>query len=255
MKKTGSIITLVLLGTMLTGIFGFMIYNNRNLNEQMIIGVEVTGDKLLKPSTYLAFAKLNEMETAEQLQLPAVKKRFEAHPYIQLAELEVQADGRALVHLTEKKPEALLVVNNESWLLTDQFEIIRLEEETRTLDLPIITNSSVKEPVSGSMVSTPDLRHAMRIIKAARLIDAELHSNLSDINLRAGKEIVLSFTDLQPFVLFGKNNVVRKLVYINSIREGNEKLTEQLVGSAYIDVRYDGHIYLGRQEDAGIKNL
>jgi len=70
-------------------------------------------------------------------------------------------------------------------------------------------------------------------------------TNLSEIDLRQGGDIVLVFSDMKPPVIFKKKGVAEQILILKQIREMSEQLSLNKE-IEYIDLRYSGKIFLGK---------
>jgi hypothetical protein len=94
-------------------------------------------------------------------------------------------------------------------------------------------------------MQSEDLIQAFKIIDAAGLTDTKILKKLSEINLRSGGDIVLSFSGFRSPVIFGRGKEAEKMIslemLITNLFEGRNLLAE----SDYVDLRFADNIYLG----------
>lgn len=215
--------------------------------------IQITGNNLLSEGDYLSFTKLNDRSGYDEITLPVIKSRFESHPYVERADVEYLSGNIAKVVLTEKKIEAVLLYNGEPHFITEDFEILPVLPNTKFTDLPVISNPKIQKQLRPlSICVNDDLVQAFKIIEAAKLANENIAQKLSEINLRNGGEIILSFSGVKPPVLFGRGEAAKKMVYLdimwNGIVEGNN-LVEN---SDYIDLRFANEIYIGAAQKTGL---
>jgi cell division septal protein FtsQ len=234
----------------LTCILVFLIFfSNKKGQVNKISQVEIIGFKLLSRDTYLKYCRLNQIPG--NLTLTLIREKFLKHPYIDEIFVEQPTDEKIIVHLVEKKIEAIIIKDGESYFLTDDMQLLVIMEKTNYFDYPIISNSSLNKINYLEKIKNKDVEDAFKIIEVSKKINYNLYKNLSEINLRNGGEILLHITGLKPFIIFGKNGFVPKIYSLNKII--NDYQDKKLLDNAgYIDLRYDKNVFIGLSGQLGI---
>ena len=104
------------------------------------------------------------------------------------------------------------------------------------------------------MYKNIDIITSFKIISTLKYVSPELHDLLSEIDLRNGKDIMLTFSSLPYPIVIGRGNEIRKTLYFSTLwnyLKGNE--LNSLMN--YVDLRYDNHVYLGLMEQGEEKNI
>jgi cell division protein FtsQ len=248
-EKRGKIFGLFLFIILLCGMAYLVVYVSINKYKEEIKMIEITGNDLLSENDYLSFTKLDQISPIEDLTLPVVKDRFEKHPYILRADVQFDGVKTVKVHLTEKQMMAVVLSNSEPYLISDSFQILPLLPGTKFMDMPIISNVKESEKIKAfSHAYGDDVQQAFKIIGAARLTDEKIAQKLSEINLRNGGDIVLTFAGIKPPVIFGKGEEAKKMVYLDIIWDKILSEKKLLDESEYIDLRFAKEVYLGSSE-------
>ena len=225
---------------------------NRN-NKGQIKMINITGNKLLSADAYKDYTKLIAVKDFEDLTLPVIKDRFYKHPYISKVEVEYVGNNTVEVSIVEQKINAILLQGSEPYLITNNFEVLPLLPNTKLNDVPVISNPKLEKPVKTfSILKNEGIMEAFKIIEAAKLTNDEIEKRLSEINLRNGRNIILTFSGIKPPVIFGRGQEAKKMVYLeimwNEIAEGKNLIDE----SDYIDLRFADEIYVGKTEKTGL---
>lgn len=214
--------------------------------------IEIYGNHLLPVNEYLAFTKLRDSSKFGNLTLQDIKERFEKHPYVLKADVEFAGSNTVKVYLTEKNIEAVLLSAGEPNFITDNFQILTIMPNTKFMDFPVISNSSFEKDIKPlSYIKTTDVIEAFKIIESAKLTNENILKKLSEVNLRKGGDIILTFSGIKPPVIFGKGEAAKKMVYLDIIWS---KMTEQnsfAANSEYIDLRFSDEIFVGTSENTG----
>ncbi len=252
-EKLSKILGTFLFLVLISGLIYLIFFRIKNTGEQEIKTIEVTGNSLLSGSSYLDYAKLNDHSSYTDISLSAIKSRFERHPYIQKADVEYLSGHIARVVVTEKKIEAVLIYKEEPNFITDDFELLPVLQNTKLTDLPVIINPQIDQPLKQySKIKSADIEQALKIIEASKLASKSIAGKLSEINLRGGGDIVLSFSGIKPLVLFGRGGTAEKMVYLDAVWNGITDGSSLAENSEYIDLRFPDEVYLGPDVKTGL---
>jgi cell division septal protein FtsQ len=217
------------------------------MNEEKVEQIKIEGNYLLEQYDYLAFVKLKNKQDYIGIGLAVIKDRFQKHPYVERADVRFEDKNSVKVFLTEKKIIGLIVEDLETYFLSESHKIFPVLPHTKFIELPIITNHALF--VKRSKDNYGDVTQAIKIINAAELTNSELYKELSEINLRNGRDVVLTFNGLRLPVIFGRGDEARKMIYLEAILD-NKFLKEQLNSSgSYLDLRFASRIFIGNSED------
>ncbi len=252
-EKSGKILGTLLFILLVSGLFYLAFFHGKKTNNGDIRMIEVEGNHLLSAKDYLSFTKLNDNSDFVDLTLPEIKERFLKHPYIKRVELEYEGDHRVKVYITEKDIEATLLTNGEPMLISDDFQVIPTLQDMKILDLPVISNPDFnKKPPLLSYVKNDGVLQAFKIIEAAKLINKDIYKRLSEINLRNGGDIILTFSGVKPPVIYGKGEAAKKMVYLDVMWKSIISGDDIAENSDYIDLRFSGEIFVGTSDKIGL---
>jgi cell division septal protein FtsQ len=201
---------------------------------------------------YIAFAKLGDGSKFGNLTLQEIKERFEKHPYILNVDVEFAGNNTVKVHLTEKNIKAVFLSIGEPNFITENFQILPVIPNTKFMDFPVISNSSFEKEIKPlSYIKTTDVLEAFKIIESAKLANENMAKKLSEINLRKGGDIVLTFSGIKPPVIFGKGEAPKKMVYMDIMWSKINEQNSFANNSEYIDLRFSDEIFVGTSEKTG----
>ena len=95
-----------------------------------------------------------------------------------------------------------------------------------------------------------DILKGFKIIFSLKFVNSALFDRLSEIDFRNGGDILLSFSGMNYAVVLGRANEVRKIIYFNALWNSiSEYNLDNIID--YVDLRYYGHIYLGKEPMSG----
>lgn len=235
---------------LLLGLTAFAVYSNSEKSEDKAIKrIIISGNTLGSAESYLNYTGINADDIDSSLSLDEIRQRFRTHPYLSDAEIIIRPKGIVEVKLQEKEMLCLIELKSGSYLLTEERELLPVLRRLVRVDYPHILNSTVEEVKVFDRISNEDVLEACKIIEMAKIIDPQLYSSLSTVNLREGREIVITFSDMDCFVLFGKGDIARKLCSLEKIRTNAELYRMLIEESGYLDVRFQNYVYLGGREE------
>lgn len=244
-QKIFSLIILVLM----LGTVGYLSFAVKTDSEFKIEIISLEGNIHLSKENYMQYANLSDRKQYSQLTLQIIKDRIEKHPYVERADVRYDGKGKVSVKVNEKVFDSLLMSGEEQYILTETLQVLPFMTETKKIDYPVISNAAVnKIKILSSIKNNKDVVTASKIISGIKLINAELYDGLSNIDMRSGGDVLLSFSFLDYPVIVGRGNEIRKIIYFNSFwaylkgKDINNYME-------YVDLRYSNHVYLGISQE------
>lgn len=229
-----------------------LLYFSITLKEapgKRIKSIAITGNNLLDTDSYLRFAHLKQLEN--YLTPAIIKDRIEKHPYIKQVSLSFQGESRILVSLQEKCIRAQLLSGGVQYLLTSDYEVLPVLPNTRNINLPVISNPEglPQNPQMQQYQGNRDLQISFKLLSALKYNSYELLQNISVIDLRDGRDIIISLCNFGFPVILGRGDEARKVVYLDNLYK---YLRTRQLGCLvnYADLRFKGRIYLGLSGDS-----
>lgn len=252
-KDFGKIFGVILLAIIVISILYLSLFKYSEKGKEEIKMVNIYGNNLQSKEIYLRFADMNQPALYGDLDLHIIKKRIEEHPYVAKAEVKSDGQGNVDVRIKEKDICAVLLGKIEPYFLTSDFELLKIQQFTTYSDIPVISNFRISEKLSPSKVyKNEDIIEAFRIIDAVRIKDIELSKRLSEINLKNGGDVVLSFSGINFPIVFGRGNESKKMIYLSLVWERINNLKASFQNTEYIDLRFSSEAYIGTKENTGL---
>ncbi len=252
-KDFGKIFGIILLSLIVVLTIYLSVFTYGKKGKEEIKMINILGNNLLSKEIYLRFADLDQSSVYDDLNLNGIKRRIEEHPYIAKAEVKSDGRGNVEVRIKEKEIYAVLLSSNEPYFLTNDFELLKIQEFTTYKDIPVISNYRLSEKlVPSKTFRSDDIVSAFRIIDAAKITDIELSKKLSEINLKYGGDVVLTFSGVNYPVVFGKGNESKKMIYLSLVWERINNLKASYQNTDYIDLRFNNEAYIGIKENTGL---
>jgi len=243
--KIGSII---FLSVILVLVFSLSLIIDNSKNEEIKF-IELKGDYHLSQNEYLNFAKIEEQDNYYTLTPRIVKDRLEKHPYISKVDV-ILKENRLSIEIVEKEFESLVMCEGKEYLVSENSVVIPKLPNSEKIDYPIISNPFDAKNIKEFKKATQneDVKIGLKIIAALKIINPNLYENLSEINLRNGKDILLQFSQFNALVVLGRNNEIEKIMYLEKLVQ---KFDQEYINNVlnYIDLRYSKYIYLGKSKN------
>ena len=252
-KDFGKIFGVLLLSAIVISILYLSLFKYNQKGKEEIKMINISGNNLLSKEIYLRFADLEQSSVYDNLSLNIIKKRFEEHPYIAKAEVKSDGRGNVDVKIREKEIYAVLLSRTEPFFLTNDFELLKIYEYTTYSDIPVISNFRISDKLSPSKIyKTEDIVEAFRIIDAAKITDTEIAKKLSEVNLKNGGDVVLTFSGINYPIVFGRGNESKKMIYLSLVWDRINNLKASFQSTEYIDLRFTNEAYIGSKENTGL---
>ncbi len=248
-KIPGALLFVILI----SALFYLIFFSHKKANKGEIKMIKISGNNLLPSLDYLKFAKLENSSNYVKLTLADIRTRIEKHPYVQKADVAYEGNNEVKIYLKEKVIEAVIIIDGEPHFITEDFQILPMLPDIKMLDMPVISNPLLNEKVGQlSYIRTDDITEAFKIIDAAKLTNVNMYRKLSEINLRNGGDIILTFSGIKPPILFGKGEDAEKMVYLDTIWDGMILGNDLVNNSEYIDLRFSNEIFVGTDVKTGL---
>jgi cell division septal protein FtsQ len=171
----------------------------------------------------------------------AVRRDIMSHHFIKDAVVERDLPATLKVVVKERVP--LAIINRAELLYLDEDGVVLPHSISRQLfDLPVLTGLPDDMNLTpGSTINNADIREALKILAASKLVSKELYHLVSEVRLRNGGDIVLYAAEWGVPIIFGRGEIPAKLVRLESfwndvVRErGSDNLQ-------YVDLRFDDQV-------------
>lgn len=208
--------------------------------------IDLEGNLMLSNDQYFRYAKLKNKNDEDELTLALIKDRIEKHPYVEQAEVRYDGNNKVLVRIKEKSIEAIIYDGTEQFLITESFELLPIVPFTKQIDYPVLTNPLFpRKIVAGNILrNNDDVFTGFKIIETLKLGSPELYDQLSEIDLRNGGDIILTFSDIKFPVVIGRQNEIEKVIYFSTLWKTTDGRSLNYALD-YVDLRYNGLMYLG----------
>lgn len=238
-KILGLFLFLIIIATLI-----FIALIPENNAETKINSVNILNNYLISKESYLNFAKLDQSHSLSEITLPIILGRLSKHPFVYKADLEEVDSGNVKIKIHEKKLIARIIINEQTFLLTDELQLLPQLPNMNLIDLPAISNMSRNQDyVVLSFLQNKEIAAARDVIHLLKNINSDIYSALSEINVNEGKELTLIFSGIHPIIRIGITDVIRKVLIIDAVWDQLKDESSSLSQSDYLDLRLSNQVY------------
>ncbi|NUN69828.1 MAG: FtsQ-type POTRA domain-containing protein [Bacteroidetes bacterium] len=209
--------------------------------------VVVEGTSVLLREEIVRLMDLQTTQPMYEIDLTAVQRNILSNSFVQSAVIQRDPPAALRVTVVERKPAAILNAG-ELYYLSEDGTVLPYIASEQAYDIPVISGfDSVKGIRTGQRLEHADVREALDIITASRVISKELFHSISEIRLRKGKDLVLYTFETGVPIIFGKGDAAKKMVKLDAFWQ------QFMQGSTppdirYIDIRFDDQVVVSRKD-------
>jgi cell division septal protein FtsQ len=229
---------------------GLVIASNLWKSSLKVRRVVVEGNRIVEAGEILQLVKIPKETQLHAVDLMEVRKNVLNHYFIKEAVVERDPPATVRIAVTERLP--LAIVHAEQMLYVDEDGVVLPHSISKELfDLPVLSGLPAGSlPKPGTTLQNHDIREALQILAASKLVNNELYHFISEVRLRNGGDIVLYAAEGGVPIIFGRGEIASKLVRLevfwNEVvrRHGSELLQ-------YVDLRFEDQVVVRWNQKKG----
>jgi len=232
------IITLLVLGVLLLA--SLYLYDYITTTKRLAVrDIRVEGLTRTNPGEIEKMLSDLKGQNIFQAPLDDYGRRLRMLPRVAEANLKMVLPHTVVCTIEERKPVAL-VLTNKFMEVDCEGMLLKEDELTSNLDLPIITGLVARDMAEGRISSNPNLQSALKSLSLCKMYDGRFASQISEIktgsrgvsivSLKEGAVVMLGDSDFE--------NRLKKYFMLKDTIERNESATK------LIDLRFDDQIVL-----------
>ncbi len=220
---------------------GLIVAANLWKSDLILKTVEVEGTNTIERNEIVQLAQARMGERMDDLDLLAIRERVSSHFFVKDVVVERDLPSTLVIRITERQP-AVILPQGELFYLDEDGVVLPNLLAREVFDLPVLTGlGSPGSLKAGDRLTSGQVKEALQILRGAKLLNKELYHLISEVALRGEGDIVLYTAEGGVPILFGRGDIPRKLVYLESFWK--EVLSvEGTGGLQYIDVRFEDQV-------------
>lgn len=239
--RKGKIIILIASLSVVT-IFIIILANNWR-NKTIISKITVKGNITISEGEILTAAGLKADSTInlEELNEVFIRDRVAKHPEIKKVVVSKEPPSELIIEVIEKKPIAIILKNNEIFLIDEEQEIFPIKNYEKAFDLPIINGL-----IHNEQKNYTEINLAIKFLKVVYKEGKYLQNLISEINMKDSLMIIVKTNDkVIPFYFPRIENDVNE-VYKHKLTLFKMFMDEEIalkkMDCEYVDMRFSNQI-------------
>lgn len=225
-------------------IFLFIVFANNWRNKTYINKITVKGNITLTEAEVLSVAgiKADSVLNLEELNLSFIRDRVAKHPEIKKVVVSKEPPSELIIEITEKKPLAVIIKNNELNLIDDEQEVFTFKNYEKAYDLPVISGLKPE----GSPQYKSDINMALNLLKAAYSKGRYLQNMISEVNMKDSNKVIVKSNEKSISFYFPRIEKDAFTVYKQKLglfrKFMEEEILKKNMECQYVDIRYSNQI-------------
>lgn len=208
--------------------------------------VFVEGISIVSKEEIVRLMKLSPSVSMYDIDLSAVQRNILTNSFVKSVVIHRDAPAALRVVIEERKPSAILAASEMFYIASDG-TVLPYISSSETYDIPVISGmDSLTGIRTGKKLFNSDVQEALKIINAANATSDEISHSISEIHLRKGHDLILYTFESGAPIIFGKGDVVKKIVKLDAFWQQFIKNTETS-DIQYIDIRFDDQVVVSRK--------
>ncbi len=241
MSKKKLILFLSLSGVV---VFLFIFFANNWRNKTYINKITIKGNLTLSEEEVLKAAgiKADSVINLEELNLTFIRDRVAKHPEIKKVVVSKEPPSELIIDITEKKPLAVIIKNNELNLIDEEQEVFSFKNYEKAFDLPVISGLKTESTVQYKN----DINMAINLIKAAYSKGRYLQNMISEINMKDSNKVIVKSNEKSVSFYFPRVEKDAVPIYKQKLGLYKKFMEEEIIKKntecQYVDLRYSNQI-------------
>ena len=239
--RKGRIIILIASLSLITVIIIILANNWRN--KTIISKITIKGNITISEGEILTAAGLKADSTInlDELNEVFIRDRVAKHPEIKKVVVSKEPPSELIIEVIEKKPIAIVLKNNEIFLIDEEKEIFPIKNYEKAFDLPIINGLIYDERKNNVQINL-----AINFLKVVYKEGKYLQNLISEINMKDSLMIIVNTNDkVIPFYFPRIENDYNK-VYKQKLTLFKMFMDEEIalknLDCEYVDMRFSNQI-------------
>jgi len=235
---------ILFLGVSSVVIFLVIIFANNWRNKTYINKITIKGNNTLSEEEILSAAgiKADSVINLEELNISFIRDRVAKHPEIKKVIVSKEPPSELIIEITEKKPLAVIIKNNELNLIDEEQEVFSFKNYEKAFDLPVISGLKAENTEQYKR----DINMAINLIRAAYSKGRYLQNMISEINMKDSNKVIVKSNEKSVSFYFPRVETDAITVYKQKLglfkKFMEEEILKKNADCQYVDIRYSNQI-------------
>jgi cell division protein FtsQ len=239
-KKYGHYIFIAILFAVIAIPSYFIINWSKSSDLFILKKVKIEGNNFVTDEEILKLASIKISDKLYEVDITSRQKRISENPFIKGVTITRNPPSTLVITIIEREPVFFLnetdlyPVDNEGYIMP-HLKIGKM------YDLPIVSGIKVKEKKFGEKNKDTKINQTILLLEKIKEIDKNLYHIISEIHFDKNEEIRLHLIKGGSEIVVGKNDFLKKFVYLGGfLRELNKETEINKID--YIDLRFENQI-------------
>ncbi len=237
-KKLSSIIIKIV---SIVFVVWFSIFWAENKSTFQNPNIIINGASVLSESNYINYLKDLNIDSTK-IESNFILESFYNHPYIAAARISHRYPNTIIIDISERLPFAML--NKDPMVILDrECYVLPNIENINDYNIPILSKYNVAPELYplGKQSLSVKIKNTISWLKTLNTKYPEIYSEISEITLASGDEIILILEKNPTKIMLGNNNTFHKLEILKNFKNtlNNKK---EITDYSYLDMRYNNQI-------------
>ena len=203
--------------------------------------ITINGASVLREGNYIDYLK-NLNFDSNKLESELILESLYDHPYISAARISHRYPNTIIIDISERLPFAML--NKDPMVILDrECYVLPNIENINDYNIPILSKYNVAPELYplGKQSLSVKIKNTISWLKTLNTKYPEIYSEISEITLASGDEIILILEKNPTKIMLGNNNTFHKLEILKNFKNtlNNKK---EITDYSYLDMRYNNQI-------------
>lgn len=210
-----------------------------------ISNVEIIGNEFFTKEELLKECEYKENLSTWEIDLKKLNDNLEKNPFLENIKVYRSFPDKLIISLKEKKPIALLNINN-NFLTLDKTGLVLPSKSGAMYDVPVISGDFRGEINTGHRAGGKQLKFSLTIVNKILAVQPDLYNKISEIVVNDKQNLIFYTSKNGIPVHMGKDNIEYKIQCLGEMLR-KLKINGDFAKIKYIDLRYEDQIIVGRR--------
>tara|TARA_X000001036_G_scaffold433051_1_gene470006 strand:+ start:27963 stop:28724 length:762 start_codon:yes stop_codon:yes gene_type:complete len=219
----------------------FSIFWAENKSAFQNPNITINGASVLSEDNYINYLKRLGIDSTK-IESKFILESLYNHPYVAAARISHRYPNAIIIDISERLPFAML--NKDPMVILDrECYVLPNIENINDYNIPILSkyNAAPELYPLGEQSLSVKIKHTISWLKTLNTKYPEIYSEISEITLASGDEIILILEKNPTKIMLGNKNTFRKLEILKNFKNtlNNKK---EITDYVYLDMRYNNQI-------------
>lgn len=227
-------------------LLAFVVYMTKTANryetKNRIENIVISNNKIIPTEYLLKYINVDSKEKLRLLTPEIILDRIEKHPFILHAEGHYVDSITYSINITEVQPFAILIINKNYFVFTEDKQILPLLPQIQNIDLPLITITNFNGDVKKGLQSDTILNNLFTSLMNIRDVDNGLFNVLSEMVIDSENGNLICYLSKPKGKIIFKRNIDKLQAFYFSSFWRRVILNNEFDNYHYIDFRFVNQI-------------